>query len=284
MSQPDFTLGQARIAIVGLGLMGGSLALGLRGKCAALYGIDPHPVTLELARSQHIVDEADSDPAALLPQADLVVLAAPVPSILDLIEQLPSHTANPCIVMDLGSTKRLVIEAMARLPERFDPIGGHPICGKEKLSLANAERTLYYGAPFLLTPLERTSPLAMSAAYQIIEALGAKARILEAAEHDRILASTSHLPFLVASALALATSQEVASFIGPGFKSTSRLAGTPASMMLGVLQTNRENVLTTLHGMQTRLSEIETALSRSDFSKLEALLNEAQNRYQTLMQ
>jgi prephenate dehydrogenase len=284
MSQPDFNLSQSRIAIVGLGLMGGSLALGLRGRCVALYGIDPHPATLELARSQHIVDEADSDPATLLPKADVIILSTPVPAILELLENLPSYTSNPCIVMDLGSTKRLVVEAMARLPGQFDPIGGHPICGKEKLSLANAERTLYYAAPFLLTPLERTSPRAISAAHQIIEALGAKAKTLDAMEHDRILASTSHLPFLISSALALSTSQDVAAFVGPGFRSTSRLAGTPASMMLGVLQTNRENVLTTLHGMQSRLSEIETALSASDFSKLESLLNDAQSKYQTLLQ
>ena len=102
--------------------------------------------------------------------------------------------------------------------------------------------------------------------------------------HDSILASTSHLPFLVSSALALATSQEVAPFIGPGFRSTSRLAGTPASMMLGVLQTNRENVLTMLQGMQKKLSEIETALSASDFSKLASLLEEAQSKYQALTQ
>lgn len=282
MSQPDFDLARSRIAIVGLGLMGGSLALGLRGKCAALYGIDPHPATLELALSQHIVDEADSDLAALLPKAELVILSAPVPAILTLLEQLPSYTPNPCIVMDLGSTKHLVVEAMSRLPERFDPVGGHPICGKEKLSLAHAERTLYYAAPFLLTPLERTSSRALSAAHQLIEALGAKARILDAAEHDRILASTSHLPFLLSSALALATPQEASSFIGPGFKSTSRLAGTPASMMLGVLQTNRENVLHALRGMQRQLSEMEESLSQSDFSKLESILNEAQRKYQVL--
>jgi len=264
--------------------MGGSLALGLRGKCAALYGIDPHPATLELARSQHIVDQADSDPANLLPGADLIVLAAPVPSILNLLAQLPSYTPHTCIVMDLGSTKRLVVEAMSHLPERFDPIGGHPICGKEKLSLANAERTLYYAAPFLLTPLERTSTRALSAAHQIIEALGAKARILDADDHDRILASTSHLPFLLSTALALSTPQDAASFIGPGFRSTSRLAGTPASMMLGVLQTNRENVLNVLHGLQNRLSAIESALSSNDISKLDSILEEAQRKYQVLSQ
>ncbi len=218
MQQPDFNLAESKIAIIGLGLMGGSLALGLRGKCAALYGIDPHPPTLDLALSQHIVDFADSNPASLLPEVDLVILSAPVPAILTLLEQLPSFTPNSCIVMDMGSTKKLILESMSRLPGNFDPIGGHPICGKEKLSLANAERTLYYAAPFLLTPLARTSQRALSAANQIIESLGAKGKILDAVEHDRILASTSHLPFLISSALALATSEDVASFIGPGFQ------------------------------------------------------------------
>jgi prephenate dehydrogenase len=186
--------------------------------------------------------------------------------------------------MDLGSTKRLVVQAMSKLPERFDPIGGHPICGKEKLSLANAERTLYYAAPFLLTPLERTSSRALSAANQIIEALGAKGKVLDAIDHDRILASTSHLPFLISSALARTTPQDVAPFVGPGFKSTSRLAGTSSSMMLGVLQSNRENVLNALHGMQAELAQIESALSAGDFDKLESLLDEAQNKYQTFAQ
>ena len=284
MNQPDFILAQSKIAIIGLGLMGGSLALGLRGKCAALFGCDPHRATLELALSQNIVDYADSDPANLLPEADLVILSAPVPAILTLLEQLPTLTSNPCIVMDLGSTKKLIVESMARLPERFDPIGGHPICGKEKLSLANAERTLYYAAPFLLTPLERTSQRAISAAEQIIEATGAKAIILDAVEHDRILASTSHLPFLLSSALALSTPNDVAPFVGPGFKSTSRLAGTSSSMMLGVLQSNRENVLSALHGLQSQLAEIESALSSSDFAKLESTLNEAQSKYQIFSQ
>lgn len=262
--------------------MGGSLALGLRGKCAAIYGCDPHLPTIELALSQQIVDYADSDPATLLPEVDLVILSAPVPAILTLLEQLPSFTPNPCIVMDMGSTKKLIVQSMSHLPERFDPIGGHPICGKEKLSLANAERTLYYAAPFLLTPLERTSARAISAANQIIEALGAKAKILEAVEHDRILASTSHLPFLISSALALATPNDAASFVGPGFKSTSRLAGTSSSMMLGVLQSNRENVLNALHELQTQLTEIESALAAEDFTKLETILNESRSTYQTL--
>ena len=284
MSESDFNLAESKIAIIGLGLMGGSLALGLRGKCAAIYGIDPHLPTLELALSQHIVDYADSDPARsrVLPKADLIILSAPVPAILTLLEQLPSLTPNSCIVMDLGSTKKLIVDSMSQLPERFDPIGGHPICGKEKLSLSNAERTLYYAAPFLLTPLARTSLRALSAASQIIEALGAKAKILDAIEHDRILASTSHLPFLISSALALATPGEFASLVGPGFKSVSRLSGTPSSMMMGVLQSNRTNILGAIQTFRNSIEEIESLLQNENYTQLETLLNQTHTSYKSL--
>jgi len=284
MDKSDFNLAGSRVAILGLGLMGGSLALALRGRCAALYGVDSHPATLELALAQKIVDVAESDPARLPSNVDLIVLAAPVPVILKLLETLPVAVSQSCIVMDLGSTKRRIVDAMAKLPERFDPIGGHPICGREKLSLVNAERTLYYAAPFLLTPLERTSARARSAAGQIIEAIGARVMELDAAEHDRILASTSHLPFLLSSAIALSTAKDLAPFAGPGFKSVSRLAGTSSSMMLGVLDSNRENVLKALHALQGKLTELESALVSDDLAKLELLLKEAQAKYQEFNQ
>jgi prephenate dehydrogenase len=190
---------------------------------------------------------------------------------------------NPCIVLDLGSSKRAIVEKMALLPKRFDPIGGHPICGKEKLGLDQAERTLYYAAPFLLTPLPRTTVRARSAAEQIIEVLGAKGKVLDPAEHDRILASTSHLPFLLSSALALATPQDVATFIGPGFRSASRLAGTPSSMMLGVIHTNRENILASLEALQDELALLASAIAEGDLETLSATLDAARQKYHELI-
>lgn len=279
----DFFLKNAAVAVVGLGLMGGSIALALKGHCASLLGIDPDPAALELALRQNIVNQAESDPAKLLPQADLVILAAPVPAILTLLEQLPDFTPNPCIVLDLGSTKRAILEKMETLPARFDPIGGHPICGKEKLTLANAERTLYYAAPFILTPLSRTTPRARSAADQILAALGARPVLLNPADHDRILASTSHLPFLLSSALALSTPEECAPLIGPGFRSASRLAGTPSSMMMGILQTNRQNILAALEALQDELALITSALAESDFETLQATLDSAREKYAWLI-
>jgi prephenate dehydrogenase len=281
--EDGFRLQNAKIAIVGLGLMGGSLALALKGSCAALYGIDSDSATLELALNKKVVDQADSDPVKLLPQADLVILATPVPAIIHFLQKLPSLMPNPCIVMDLGSTKKGILQAMAALPDRFDPIGGHPICGKERLGLENAGADLYQGAPFAVTALDRTTSRARSLIKQLISVVGARFIEMTSEEHDLALAFTSHLPFLLSSALILSTPSEFSAFTGPGFKSTSRLAGTPSSMMLGVLQSNRENVLKVLSLFQRQLADIQKELANGNFQTLEDMLNHSRDAYQSLV-
>jgi prephenate dehydrogenase len=287
MSEDGFSLQDSTVAIIGLGLMGGSLALALRKHCRALYGIDTHQPTLELALSNNIVDRAEADPARLLSQADLVILATPVPMIISLIKQLPHLMPNRCIVFDLGSTKRLIVEAMSQLPERFDPIGGHPICGKEKLSINNAEEGLYRSSPFALTALPRSTLRARAAIDQIIQVIGAQAIWMDASAHDRVLALTSQLPFLVASALsavvapASKANEDIALLAGPGLRSTSRLAGTPSSMMLGVLESNRENILTAIDHLKNELTSLESALSSKDTNKLLDLLDRSNSAYQS---
>src|SRR5690349_10684149 len=171
--EDDFSLRDATIGIFGLGLMGGSLALALKEHCSRVIGFDSDPSALELALSKNIVDQAGVSPLKSLPALDMLILATPVPAILNLIQQLPSLISTPCIVMDLGSTKREIVEAMTTLPPYFEPMGGHPIGGKEKLGLENADRDLYRGIPFVITPLERTTPRAKSAVTQIIAVLGA---------------------------------------------------------------------------------------------------------------
>lgn len=280
--EDGFRLQASRIAIVGLGLMGGSLAGALKGKCAALYGIDADHATLELALAEKIVNQADRDPTKLLPQADLVILATPIPAILNFIEKLPAFTQNSAIVLDLGSTKKDILQAMTTLPERFDPIGGHPICGKEKLGLEHADANLYQGAAFVVTPLKRTSPRAKSAIQQIISAIGAYHVEMTAESHDQALAFTSHLPFLLASTLTLSVPTEYSPFTGTGFRSTSRVAGTSASIMLGILQSNRENVLKALSIFQQQLSEIQTKLTEGDFHSLEGVLSRSRLAYESL--
>jgi len=283
MDKLDFTLQDANIAIIGLGLMGGSLALSLKERCRRLSAFDSHLPTLELARRQEIVHFTESDPAKVLADADLVILACPVPAILDWIKRFPEYIQNPCIVLDIGSSKRTIVAALETLSPNFDPIGGHPICGRERLSLANAERFLYRDAPFVLTSLSRTSERARSAALQIVEALGAHPVWLDADDHDRILAATSHLPYLLSSALAHATVEEAAPLVGPGFRSTARLAGTPSSMMLGVLLSNADNVLSSITRFRQSLDVIESALLDEDRDALKIALDNARGQYLSLV-
>ncbi len=179
------SLARKRIAILGLGLMGGSLALALRGKCAALLGIDPDPRVIQFALERRIVDRGAAHPAELLSQADLIVLAAPVRAILNILRSLPDLHPNPAMVLDLGSTKVEIAAALAGLPERFEAVAGHPFCGKETSSIEHAEARLYQSAPFVLVELPNSTPRACELALELVEAIGAQPLWLDAETHDR---------------------------------------------------------------------------------------------------
>ena len=269
----------ARVAIVGLGLMGGSLAMALRGHCRELIGIDPDPETLALARQKRVVDRLSDRPEQLLAEAQVIVLAAPVRAILKILYQLPAwHPGDP-VVLDLGSTKVEIVRAMQALPARFDPLGGHPMCGKERTSLKAADAQLFIGQPFVFTPMERTSARARQLAGQLAAAVGARPVWIDAGAHDRWVAATSHLPYLLASALSANTPLEYAPLVGPGFISTSRVASTSPEVMLDVLITNRANLLEALGRFRTRMDDLERRLESGDWPELlQALAEGAASR------
>jgi prephenate dehydrogenase len=265
----------SRVAIVGLGLMGGSLALALREHCQALLGVDPDPDTLALAHRRHFANQLSASPAEILPEADVIILAAPVSAIVELIPQLPDlHPGSP-VVIDLGSTKSEICRALDQLPSRFEVVGGHPMCGKETSGLSNAAANLYQGAPFAFTPLERTTERARAIALQLARAVGAQALWLEPETHDRWTAATSHLPYLASVALTLATPPDCAPMIGPGFRSATRLAGSSTTMMLDILTTNQENILEALTRLRMQLDELEIAVRDGDRDCLKESLVEA---------
>jgi prephenate dehydrogenase len=271
-SEPDF-IAASRIAILGLGLMGGSLAMTLKGHCRELLGIDSNPETLKLAERIALCDRLAANPGDLLPDADIIILAAPIGVILRLIPQLPSLTSSPAVVLDLGSTKVEIVRAMAALPENFDPIGAHPMCGKERSSLVEAESGLFKGAAFALVPLPRTSQRARQIAQQLVAISGAHPVWLNEITHDRWVASTSHVPFIIANALASSTPAEVAPMIGPGYRSTTRVATSPASVMLDILMTNRENVIENISKFRHQLDHLEKLLREENCSELTAALD-----------
>ncbi len=286
MEEPAFESGflrASRIAIWGLGLMGGSLAMALKGSCAELVGIDANPKTVARALELGIVSGADTHPGKILPGSDLVVLAVPVGAILASLVDLPEACPGRAVVVDLGSTKREVVAAMAALPERFDPIGGHPMCGKEKSSLEFAEAKLYRDAAFVLTALDRTSKYGRVLVEEAVRAVGAQPMWMAAEVHDRIVAATSHMPFLLASALAKATPLESAALVGPGFRSTSRLAGSSTGMMVDILKTNTENIRIAIHEFMVALAEYEALLEKGNFRLLAEALEQSAEHYQHLI-
>jgi prephenate dehydrogenase len=276
------SLSTYRVAILGLGLMGGSLALALRGKCHTLLGVDPDLRAVTLAQEKNVVDQVSTDPAVILPQADVVILAAPVRSIINLLDELPHLHPSPAMVLDLGSTKAQVVTAMEALPANFSAVGGHPMCGKERGGLENADPLLFRDAPFAFTPTRHTTPAARALAEELALAVGARPLWLDAETHDRWVAATSHLPYLLANALAFTTPLDASPLAGPGFRSTARLAVSSPGMTMDILITNRDNVLEAVQRFKAHLGELESLLASGDFTKLEIFLRQGAERQRTI--
>jgi len=274
---------EQRICIVGLGLMGGSLAKALHGQVKHLTGVDRHAATRQLVLADGIVDFVTSDLPAGVKEADLVILATPVHSILQQIEQLPDLCPDGCLVMDLGSTKETVCERMAALPPEFAAIGGHPMCGKETAGYHAADATLFRGQTFVLSRNGRTTKRIEEIVLALIELIGGQPMFLPAEVHDQIVAVTSHLPYLIAAALIQRAADMADDRVWPvsasGFRDSSRLAGSDPRMMLDILLTNRMAILSQLEQYQADLEHIGNLLANGDETALANWLAESLSRY-----
>lgn len=279
----DKHLAECQVAIVGLGLMGGSLAMALRGHCKSLLGCDLDKEALKLAREKDVVDVADSNLEAILPQADFIILATPVRTILDLLITIPEFLQEPAVIMDLGSTKTEIVQAMEGLPHALDPVGGHPMCGKEKSGLENANGDLFQGAPFALSALSRTTPRARSLAEEMIQVIGAKPLWMEPEIHDEWVAATSHLPYLLSVALTSATPLEVSSLVGPSFQSATRMAASNPKMMTDIFLTNQDQVLKAIRRFTNKLENLETLIRAGNARQMEDNFEDSLRRQRILI-
>ncbi len=278
---------QATVCIIGLGLMGGSLALALRAAEGStgplrIIGVSRNPATLDAARAAGALDVGTTDLAEGVGAADVVVLAAPVRAILRQIPEVGRHARPGALVLDLGSTKAAICAALADLPAGLQPIGGHPMCGKEAGGFAAAEAGLYRGKTFVLCPLPRTAAEAFDRAAALVRAIGARPVIADPAAHDRAAAAISHLPYAAAVALvnAVAAADDPLAWqlAASGFRDTSRLAASDVDMMLDILLTNRPAVLDWLGELQGQLADLKLALMTGDEAALRAQLAAAQVR------
>ena len=285
MDEPGFrheSLANLRVVIWGLGLMGGSLALALKGKCAWLGGIDLYPEVVAQAKERCIIDQGSIRPKDVLQGADIIILSTPVRAILSSLDEIAGEIAGQAVVFDLGSTKREILQKMDGLPERFDPVGGHPMCGKEKGTLQNADAAIYRGAPFALVSHPQTSPRARGLVEEITRCIGSVPFWIDAETHDRWVAASSHVPFLVANALAQATPLDALPLIGPGFRSTARLAGSSPKMMVDILETNGDNIMHMIAQFRKYLDRYEQLLEQKEFLTLAVEFERGAEQYRIL--
>lgn len=275
-------LADCHVAIVGLGLMGGSLAGALRGRCRSVTGVARRAGTVELAAVRGLIDRGTTDPNDAVSEADIVILATPVRVILQQIQNLAWHLADGCLLLDLGSTKTQILEAMDALPSQVEPLGGHPMCGKEFSGIDAADPSLYRGCTFILSPLERTAPTALTLGRELVEAVGATPLILDAARQDRLVATLSHLPYLLACSLVqtadATTSPDPAAWeiVAGGYRDTSRVAGSDVTMMLDILATNRHAILDAVSAFREQLDRMTALIEDEDEGKLKAVLASCQ--------
>ncbi|MGD9496922.1 MAG: prephenate dehydrogenase [Armatimonadota bacterium] len=269
-----------RVAIIGIGLIGGSFALAARaaGVVGEVIGVARTERTLLEAMHLGAVDRISDDPAQSVRGADLVFIATPVAAIPALLGRIAPALPPGCIVTDAGSTKRMVMEAAQTLPAHADFVGGHPMAGSEQAGIAAARASLFRGHTWLLTP-GRARPEAVARLRAAIEALGARVVTVEAARHDRLVARTSHLPHVVAAALcgALGDACEEHDFIGSGLRDTTRIAAGSSEVWREILLTNADQVLAALEEFGAEVDRYRRALSAGDEVELTALLDAARS-------
>jgi prephenate dehydrogenase len=257
-----------RIAIAGIGLIGGSIALGVRERwpAAVVAGID-RPAVLAHAIGSGAIDRGLAS-IAELDDADLVVLAAPVRQNARLLAELAPRVVETALVTDVGGTKRDIVAAARRLPAGATFIGGHPIGGAERGGFGFARPDLFKSRPWILTPGANTPEAPLAALRRFVEGLGAKPAVMDAAEHDTVMAFVSHLPQLAASALMDTVGGAVArdglGVAGRGLVDTTRLASSPASVWRDICAVNADAISGALDQLIDRLNDLRADLQRGE--------------------
>lgn len=233
------------VAVVGVGLIGGSFALAVReaGIADRVLGVSS-PGTVAKALELGIIDEALPLNEALA-EADLILLSATIRSILDTLPQLAGRVKPGALVTDAGSTKRQIVDA-ARHVDGLRFVGGHPMAGKERSGVEQADARLFEGRSWVLSPVYSKDTGGVDELRTVLEAIGAKPVVVSAAEHDAIVARTSHLPQLLATGLAAALDThfhgQAPALAGPGLLDATRLALSPFSVWRDILETNADEI------------------------------------------
>jgi len=273
-----------KVAILGCGFMGGSLAAALRSGSLAtsITGYDLDPAVTQRGVELDLLDASAASPAQAVQGADLVVLAAPVGSMPELMADIAGSLGPATIVTDLGSSKAEVVQAARRLLgpafARFVP--AHPIAGGERSGLEAAQPDLFQGRTVLITPESETRADAVERVEQLWRSCGATIVHMEAAQHDRVLASVSHLPHLLAFAVVAhiagqPDAQAKLSIAGPGFRDFTRIAASSPTLWRDIAMANRDAIGSELRGLIALLQQVDRALTAGDARSIEEMFERA---------
>lgn len=243
-------------AVVGLGLIGGSLALRLREIGLRVAGVDPDPAAVALAMERGAVEAGGADLNAVA-GADLVIVAAPLSEVVPVGLAAARRMRAGAVLTDTGSVKAPVVAAMhAGLSPGVRFVGGHPMAGNERAGMAAADAALLDGRPFVLTPTARTDPDAVAVLRGVIAAMGMRPVLLDPVQHDELVAQVSHLPYLVSLALGRAVADDARSIGGPALADMTRIAGSPMSMWAEICRANRDAILRALGRFEDELARV----------------------------
>ncbi len=258
------------VAIVGVGLMGGSLGLALRSLDGVeVRGVDPDPEALRTALAMGAIDVACGSLEEGADGARAVVVAAPVPELATLARRALAAAPEDCVVTDLGSTKSGLLEGLTRV-ERARFIGGHPVCGGERTGVAFARDGLFRGTTWFLTPGAEARSDLFGRLHALVAAVGARPVAIDAGVHDHLMALVSHLPHVLAGALVNQAAdtapggREALRSAGPSFTDLTRVAGSNPPLWADILLANSASVLDALRDFSARLADVASALERRD--------------------
>jgi prephenate dehydrogenase len=266
------------LTIVGVGLIGGSIGLAAkkRGLAQRVFGVGRNGDSLERAKTLGVIDAYFLDLIPAVREADLVVFCTPVDQIADQVLAAAPACAAGTLITDAGSTKGQITQAIERrLPPGVPFVGSHPLAGSEKRGPEHADANLFHDRLTVITPTSRTNPAAVERIQSFWQALGSRVRLMDPEEHDRALALTSHVPHLLACALAGILPPELNELTATGFRDVTRVAAGDPGLWKAICEHNGPAILNALGLLANRLDQFRDALQAGDWSRLDSLLTQA---------
>ncbi|MFQ5451667.1 MAG: prephenate dehydrogenase [Nitrospinaceae bacterium] len=277
-----------QITLVGVGLLGGSLARVCRerGLVGSIVGFGRNSANLEQARELGVIDICAPDLSSAVENADLVVLCSPVGTIVSRVKEMLPSIKPGCIITDVGSVKAPLVRGIeALVPKTVHYVGSHPIAGGEKSGLAASSSHLFQNAKCIVTPTPQTDAEALARVSEFWQKVGMEVLTMNAEEHDYIFGAVSHLPHIVAYALMNTVGEistknysQITSLSGQGFKDITRIAASDPVMWRDICVSNKEPVLTLIDEFQSTLQRLKTWIEKEDAGALEQTFEMA-NKY-----